>query len=188
MLAQIFPVVVRYLAMVSFAFWQGGFVFYAGVVVPLGTAMWGDRTQGFLTRQVTPWMNVAGLVACGVFLLDSLLWRRFRRLRLGLALVLGAGVLYLIWLHPHLNTLMVPETETILDRRAFRMLHKIYLWLCTVLWMVSLVWLGLSIPVAEKQCPEAKENSVGSERKRDQENAKGPQKLGNPNTSAAQEA
>lgn len=183
MLFAIFQWLARYLAMASFAFWQGGFVFYAGVVVPLGTAMWGDRTQGFLTRQVTPWMNVAGLVACGFFLLDALLWRRFRRSRLCLALILGAGVLFLIWLHPQLNTLMVPETETILDRRAFRTLHKIYLWLCTVMWMVSLIWLGLSIPGPENQkkpevLPSAKEP----------EKEKGPQKSGDPNTSAALEA
>ena len=194
MVFQIFQWVVRYLAMASFAFWQGGFVFYAGVVVPLGSAMWGDRTQGFLTRQVTPWMNVAGLVACGMFFLDSLVWTRFRRFRMGLALVMGAAVLYLVWLHPQLNSLMVPESETILDRRAFRTLHKIYLWLCTVVWMVSLVWLGLTLPGPEKpgrrnkELMGSQEVMSGLEAEKEPENAKGPQKLGSPNASAAQEA
>lgn len=96
---------------------------------------------------------------------------------------MGAGVLYLVWLHPQLNALMEPETETLLDRRAFRALHKVYLWLCTVLWMVSLVWLGLSLP-----SPENKGAPTSSDGQKVPENAKGPQKLGGPNASAAQEA
>src|SRR5205823_7477731 len=53
----------RFLALVAFAFWQGGFTFYAAVVVPIGRQVFGsDLDQAMVTRQATVWLNVAGAV------------------------------------------------------------------------------------------------------------------------------
>ena len=43
-------VMARFLSLCAFAFWQGGFVFYSGVVVPIGSDELGDTVQGFITR------------------------------------------------------------------------------------------------------------------------------------------
>ena len=44
----------RFIVLVALCFWQGGFTFYAGVVVPVGTDVLGSSLkQGFVTRRVT---------------------------------------------------------------------------------------------------------------------------------------
>ena len=42
--------------------WQGGFLFYAAVVVPTGTEVLGSFEQGRVTRHVTDWLNGIGAV------------------------------------------------------------------------------------------------------------------------------
>lgn len=42
--------------------WQGGFFFYAAVVVPIGSDVLGSPiTQGFVTQEVTRWLNILGV-------------------------------------------------------------------------------------------------------------------------------
>ena len=53
----------RFLVVQALLFWQGGFLFYAAVVVPTGTDVLGSIGQGRVTRHVTDWMNVIGAVA-----------------------------------------------------------------------------------------------------------------------------
>jgi hypothetical protein len=45
------------LTLIALFFWQGGFTFYASVVVPIGQEVFGPLRQGFLTRQVTVYLN-----------------------------------------------------------------------------------------------------------------------------------
>lgn len=143
MIGQFLKHLLRFLTLCAFAFWQGGFVFYSGVVVPLGSDMWGDRTQGFLTRMVAPWMNVAGGVALAIWILDGIFNPPWRKTRIFLAISMGIGVAVLVWLYPQMNTHLDPVTEFVEDPKGFKRLHRVYLWLCTVIWMVSLLWLWL---------------------------------------------
>src|SRR5258708_34600224 len=54
----------RFLAVAALMFWQGGFTFYAAVVVPIGQNVLGSHLeQGFITREVTWYLNIAGAVA-----------------------------------------------------------------------------------------------------------------------------
>jgi hypothetical protein len=134
----------RLLLLLLLMFWQGGFTFYASVVVPIGTDLLGSAIkQGTITRQVTDWMNVAGAVALSAWAWDIaadpartpnrqrarwLLW-------ISLALLLAA----LVWLHPRLDALFDAENLRLLDLDAFTVLHRWYLWLGTAQWAGGIV-------------------------------------------------
>lgn len=58
----------RLLLLWALMFWQGGFMFYGGVVVPVGSRILGsDLEQGWITRSVTNYLNVAGAVALALW-------------------------------------------------------------------------------------------------------------------------
>jgi hypothetical protein len=129
----------RFLLLWLLMFWLGGFTFYAAVVVPIGTEVLGSTvTQGWITREVTFWLNVAGAVALAAWAWDLAAGpapiRRVQWLRwvlwAGLALLLVA----LVVLHPRLDALLDRDRERVLDRSTFRTLHRAYLWVSTVQW------------------------------------------------------
>ena len=54
----------RFLVLLVLMCWQGGFTFYTAVVVPIGTAVLETAlAQGWITRQVTVYLNLAGAAA-----------------------------------------------------------------------------------------------------------------------------
>jgi hypothetical protein len=135
----------RFLAVAALMFWQGGFTFYAAVVVPVGQTVLGSHLeQGFITRVVTRYMNMAGAAALGILALE-LLWASRRRPKslwavwLAMALVLGA----LIVLHPSLDSFIDLEGHVLHQRADFRLRHRIYLWVSTIEWLLSGIYLWL---------------------------------------------
>jgi hypothetical protein len=136
----------RFVVVAALMFWQGGFTFYAAVVVPVGQEVLGSHSdQGFITRQVTRYLNLAGGVALILFAGDVALTRdpsRPRRLRrylmvAGMLLALAA----LGWLHPQLDQLLDPQAWRILDRGQFRIGHRWYLWISTGQWLCAVAYL-----------------------------------------------
>ena len=140
----------RLLLLWALMFWQGGFMFYGGVVVPVGSRILGsDLEQGCITRSVTNYLNVAGAVALAVWGWDllaepgsSLGQRRLRWLSWCL-LVLTLGVL--VWVHLRLDDLLDLEQSVILDRRRFRSLHRRYLAVSTAQWLGCITLSALTI-------------------------------------------
>jgi hypothetical protein len=136
----------RYLAIAALLFWQGGFVFYASVVVPTGQEVLRSHLrQGRITRKVTVWLNISGGIALVPLAWDQLArdparWRR--RSRLALWLVMALTLAGLFWLHPQLDRLLAGEGY---DPEPFRPLHRIYLWTQTVQWFAAIVYLGLTL-------------------------------------------
>ena len=126
----------RFLALAAYAFWVGGFTFYAGVVVPLGTDVLGGRAeQAAVTRVVSWYLNLTSGVALGVFLLDWLASRGKARAALWLVMLALLGVL--AWMHPRLDA-MFDYGAGVLDRREFRPWHRTYLWVSTAQWAAAL--------------------------------------------------
>src|SRR5438067_5280668 len=101
----------RFLALVALMVWQGGFVFYSAVVVPVAMSVLDPPAlQSFVTLEVTRCLNLAGAVALSVLALEVGLTtdssRRRRAARwLCWALMLAALVV-LFLLHPHLVRFM----------------------------------------------------------------------------------
>src|SRR5262249_56810898 len=105
--------------------------------------------QGYVTRSVTNYMNLAGAVTLALLAWDLLatrdavLWRRQLR-RLSWALMLLAlGVL--VWLHPQLDALLAVDGRDILHPDQFTLAHRWYLWISTIQWGCCVVYLWLTL-------------------------------------------
>ena len=140
----------RWLLLWALMFWQGGFMFYGGVVVPVGSAVLGsEREQGFITRSVTNYLNLAGAVALAVWAWDLWAGRGIssggRRLRWAIWGGLVLSLALLSWLHPRLDELLDPRDALVLDGHRFRSLHRRYLIVSTAQWAGCLLLTALTI-------------------------------------------
>jgi hypothetical protein len=139
----------RFLVIVALLFWQGGFLFYASVVVPVAQQELGSHLrQGFVTRQVTYFLNLSGAVALAILALELLIadgqrWRRWARAILWLAM--AAALAALVLLRMHLNSMLDPDRRLVLDREQFYPSHRVYLWVSTFQWACAMLFLWLTV-------------------------------------------
>ena len=130
--------------------WQGGFVFYAAVVVPVGTDVLGSPIrQGFVTQQVTGWLNLIGVIF-HLLLAWNLAAERgtpYWRLRVGLGATSAALLGALFVLHPILDSYLDFATQTVREPTIFYRWHNAYLWSSTTQWVLALgnAWLTLGV-------------------------------------------
>ena len=135
----------RFLVVFALAVWFGGFTFYAAVVIPTGHEVLGShREVGFLTQQVTQWLNLIGIAALSILLWNvGAVWpAAHARLRLWLAAslaVMAAAQIALFLAHPRLGTLLDAEAHRILIRDRFYGAHRVYLMIATAQWLATLV-------------------------------------------------
>jgi hypothetical protein len=146
----------RFLALVALIFWQGGFTFYAAVVVPVGQQVLGSHLeQGFITREVTWYMNIAGAVALAVLAGEMLASDQSLQLRnkWRWALWIGmVGALFvLVIAHARLNAFIDVDAHAITERAHFRVLHRIYLWISTLQWVFGWIYLWLMLKSWSKE-------------------------------------
>ena len=90
----------RFLVIQALMLWQGGFLFYAAVVVPTGTDVLGSFQQGRVTRNVTDTMNVIGAITLAVLAWDQIRSPARRRARWLLWAMLASGLVALFLIHP----------------------------------------------------------------------------------------
>lgn len=135
----------RFLVIQLLMLWQGGFLFYAVFVVPVGTEVLGSSlAQGRITRVVAASMNVIGVIALFVFaweLLQGSATRRAIRYWLwGSWGVLAAGLIALFLLYPRLHDLVDFDGSRHLDRDRFYWFHRVYLCISAAQWVASVVF------------------------------------------------
>src|SRR5262245_42692014 len=108
----------RVLVLAVLFVWQGGFTFYAAVVIEVGRDVLGShRAQGFITRRVTHYLNLAGAVALPVLVWDVAACRdpstRRRQARWTACAELLVTLGLLAWLHPLVDSLLDPDERSI---------------------------------------------------------------------------
>lgn len=138
----------RFLVIAALMFWQGGFTFYASVVVPIGQSELGHFRQGLITRQVANYLNLAGAVALLPLLWDAAVSSggpTRQRLRLMSWLGMAAALGVLTWMHAVMGGLIDAEAGQLFDRQLFRVQHRSYLWVSTAQWACAIVYLILAL-------------------------------------------
>ncbi len=138
----------RMLLLVTLMFWQGGFMFYGGVVVPVGAKVLGsDTRQGFVTQAVTNYLNVAGAVCLIVWL--EHLWHDRRK---GVSTaewwiwsLLAVLLVGLATIHIQMDRILVTETTSVSEPNQFHLLHKMYIGTSSLQWLAGLILLFLRL-------------------------------------------
>jgi hypothetical protein len=141
----------RYCYILLLAGWMGGFTFYALIVIPTAEKVLGGiRDAGFITQQVTHWLNVIG--AGAVLILPCLLapdWRGLRAgLRFGLSatwIAMAVAQLGLFLTHPLIDQFLEAQGHKLHHFEQFSKMHTVYLTFATVQWSAALlqIWLML---------------------------------------------
>ncbi|MDB6067087.1 MAG: hypothetical protein JWR26_3295 [Pedosphaera sp.] len=138
----------RYTVLLAFALWMGGFTFYALIVIPTGAkVLGGEREVGFITQQVTNWLN-----ALGVLTLLILAWNMFAEgngvARRWLALAwtgMTVSQVGLFLLHPVIDRMLDRANLKIHDLGHFYYWHRAYLLTVTVQWLAALLYLWVAL-------------------------------------------
>jgi hypothetical protein len=139
----------RFVVILALLLWQGGFLFYAAVVVPIGTDELGSLSQGRVTQRVTTVMNMIGIAAIAMFTWEG--WgergeSRLHRLRWTLSKGLLFGLVALLLLHGRIETYLDNSNGVrITDYPAFYAWHRAYLLVSTVEWLVAMTYLIVTL-------------------------------------------
>src|SRR5215203_3008970 len=117
----------RFLWLVGFSFWMGGFVFYASFVVPILRRELGE--SAIITRHVAPIFNWIGVLVLSFWLVELLLDRRRSWVwwtAIALLFFNGAVLGVLFWAYR-----WVDSGSQDPDDPVFWFSHRVYLWLST---------------------------------------------------------
>jgi hypothetical protein len=128
-----------YLSLFAWALWMGGFVFYFGVVVPVGADVVGGSSQGLVTQEVTNWMNWIGLAALSLFLWSVIV--HGGRLQVATWLVMLVCQLVLFGMHWKLDSMIAGASPQLAAAGPFRTLHESYEIVATVQWLAGMLFL-----------------------------------------------
>jgi hypothetical protein len=139
----------RFLVATTTGLWLGGFTFYSGIVIHVGAEVLGDhRPVGFITQEVSRWLNLAGAVALAALLWNMVAtWGTQPRLRKACLAAtwaaMTAGLAALVVLHLFLDRHLDRASQEIVEYNQFLWLHRAYLAISTAQWGAGLchVWL-----------------------------------------------
>jgi hypothetical protein len=127
------------LKIIALSLWWGAFTFYAGIVVPVGMNVLGSHTEmGFITQQVSIYINIFSLIIF-LFIAYCLKNEEFTNNKLVeeiAAISLIGFQILLFLLHNYQTDLLDFENHKIINRANFYLLHRIYLIVETLIWLV----------------------------------------------------
>ena len=130
--------VVRVFCLLGLSVWMGGFTFYSAVVIPVLHESLGSLATGFVTQQVTDYLNAIGVGAVLVWWVAASVERRAgpARVRAVRLLLLVTNTVILVGLIA-LHRIMDGRIETG-SLRGFYSLHRVYLMASTIQWLVNI--------------------------------------------------
>jgi hypothetical protein len=138
----------RWAVLVALLLWQGGGVFFAVVVIPIGRQTLRDQLhrQNVITQRATGVLNRIGVVALALAVVE-LAWdrSRWRHQRWMLWSVLSIGLVALFPLHARLGELFDPGGTGVRQPGEFYLEHRAYLVVSVVQAVATLAYLGLSL-------------------------------------------
>jgi hypothetical protein len=141
----------RFLLTLAFACWFGGFTFYALVVIPTAHHVLGNnRDVGFITQEVTNWLNWVGVLWLIIALWNAVVAKRTRssilkRLLKSTWIIMVVTQAGLFATHPFMDQLLDGGTRAIANFTRFEHLHDLYETIITIQWLASLVYLWCAI-------------------------------------------
>jgi hypothetical protein len=140
----------RLLVLQVLLLWQGGFLFYTAVVVPVGTTVLGSAAaQGAITAHVTDTLNLIGVLTLLILAAelglthDPSVRRTTARWWCWWILFVAQGLL--LYFHRLLDAFMDPSRTHVVIRPPFYPVHRLYLWASTAQWLVCLVLVWLTL-------------------------------------------
>lgn len=137
----------RFILMFALMFWQGGFMFYGAVTVPIVRARLGPGPErSLITQRVTQWMNLAGTVAILAMFADvwaSPIQRKRWRWVAWLAMALPQPIV--IILHRVLSGQMAAAGFHSSETSGFLAWHQVYLMLNSIQWIGGMAFAVLSL-------------------------------------------
>ena len=145
---------VRFVALLLFTVWVGGFTFYGAVVLPALHGAFGLPVAGGITQRISNPLNALGAVTLAVFWAvvwmerDTSLPARPRMVRLWLLVADSLLLLGLIAGHPVLDRLLAAGSLP-----AFDPAHRVYLWLSTLQWFVNVGLLAVTLALWKGDSP-----------------------------------
>jgi hypothetical protein len=146
------PALIRsYIFILIMGGWMGGFTFYALIVIPTAqNVLGGERDVGFITQQVTNWLNLIGVAALLILLwVVAADWRDLsRRMRTLLAVTwatMVASQAGLFIMHPLMDSYLEVKGHKVHNYGEFDRMHDVYLVFATVQWIAAMlhIWLTL---------------------------------------------
>lgn len=136
----------RFLLLAALGFWQGGFTFYAIIVVPMGEQVLGSSIdQGFVTQRVANYLKLAGAVTLPLLFWDVAAMKKKSRLRAAAWLVMAVSLGLLAGMHAYLDQFLDAGSKNVMDHDRFYVAHEVYLTICAVQWASGLVFLFTSL-------------------------------------------
>jgi hypothetical protein len=139
----------RYITLLIFALWMGGFTFYTLFVIPTGGNVLdgGELDVGFITQKITNWLNWLGVVALAVLGWNARVeGRGILRWLLGVCwLAMVVTLIALFCIHPVLDGMLDTETHQIHGGSAFFNWHRLYMVVASLQWLAALSFMWLTL-------------------------------------------
>ncbi len=137
----------RYLVVLGFALWIGGFTFHTSVTLRVGGDVIGGLAQGYVTQAALGRLHLfAGAMTLLAAIDLAIHWRCMGRIARGVqcaaAGIMALCLLMLVSIHGDMSALLDADGMSRPDPAVFAPLHQRYQFFASILWVCAMTGLG----------------------------------------------